>query len=79
MTEPEAVPAIAEEQKSATQLPSAPEFGNRSRYQTDADAEDHTDGNEDDLAPDPDGDFAAGRFTFYESSEEFLAALRART
>ena len=77
MTEPEAVPAVAEEQKSATQVPPASEFGNRSRYQVNADAEDYTDGSEDDLAPDPDGDFAAGRFTFYESSEEFLAALEA--
>lgn len=79
MTEPEAVPAIAEEQKSATKVPSAPEFGSRGRYQGNTDAEDYTDGSEDDPAPDPDGDFAAGRFTFYESSEEFLAALRART
>ena len=79
MTEPEATSAIAEEQKSAIPTSSAPAFGNRSRYQSDADMEDYIDGNEDDYAPDPDGDFAAGRFTFYESSEEFLAALKART
>ena len=78
MTEPEAASAVAEEQKSAIQVPSAPEFGSRSEYKAVADTADQTyESNEEELAPDPDGDFAAGRFTRYESSEEFLAALEA--
>ena len=78
MTEPEATPAVVEEQESVIQTPPAPEFDNRSEYKSIADAEDQTDESEEEPAPDPDGDFAAGRFTRYESSEEFLAALEAR-
>ena len=77
MTEPEVASAVAEEQKSAIQTPPAPEFDNRSEYKSIADTKDQADENEEEPAPDPDGDFAAGRFTRYESSEEFLAALRA--
>ena len=77
MTEPEAASAVAEEQKSMIQTPPAPGFGNRSECKSIADTEDQADENEEEPAPDPDGDFAAGRFTRYESSEEFLAALEA--
>lgn len=77
MTEPEAASAVAEEQKSAIQTPPAPEFGNRSEYESIDDTEDQTNVSEEEPVPDPDGDFAAGRFTRYESSEEFLAALEA--
>lgn len=78
MTEPEAAATVAEEQESAIRTPPAPEFGNRSEYKSIADTADQTtESDEEEPAPDPDGDFAAGRFTRYESSEEFLAALEA--
>ena len=77
MTEPEAVPAATEEQESTTRAPSTSKFCNQSQNRADADTEDQTNESEEEPDPDPDGDFAAGRFTFYESSEEFLAALRA--
>jgi len=79
MTELDAAPAATEEQESATRAPSTSKFCNQSHNQADTDTEDQTNESEEEPDPDPDGDFAAGRFTFYESSEEFLAALRALT